>query len=487
MGAATWFEVDKEGLAKLLAKRGKGFVVNELIQNAWDTRAKRVTVTLEAVPGRPLATLVVEDDDPDGFQDLRHAFTLFAESGKKSDPEKRGRFNLGEKLVIAVCEEASVVTTKGGVRFGRDGRHALRSKTEHGSIFTATLRMTREELDEVNAAVRRLIPPTGVETIFNGTPLPGRVPIAHVYCILPTEISDAEGFLRRSERQTVVEIHDTLEGEEASVYEMGIPIVATGDRWHYNVMQKVPLNSDRDNVTPAYLARLRTAVLNETHRFISTEDATEEWVREASGNENASKAAVEKTITLRFGNRRVIADPSDPEGTKRAVAEGYTVIQPGSLSASEWRNVKRDAVALPAGQVTPSPKPYSANGDPLKLLHESDWTDGMKRVAAYAQDLGQELIGHAITVQIAREVTWPYSATYGSGELTFNLGKLGHDWFNAGPCEEVDKLLLHEYAHEYESDHLSHLFHRAICKLGAKLASLALRKPEFFKKHGRQP
>lgn len=485
MSTATWFEVDKEGLAKLLVKRGKGFVVNELIQNAWDTRATKVVVTLKAEPGRPLATLVVDDDDPDGFQDLRHAFTLFAESEKKGDPEKRGRFNLGEKLVIAVCEEASIMTTKGSVRFDREGRHALRARTAHGSIFTATLRMTREELDEVNAAVRRLIPPNGVQTIFNGTPLPGRVPIAHVYCILPTEISDAEGFLRRSERQTVVEIHETLEGEEASVYEMGIPVVPTGDRWSYNVMQKVPLNSDRDNVTPAYLARLRTAVLNETHRFISKEDATEEWVREASGNEDASKAAVEKVITLRFGDRRVIADPSDPEGTKRAVSEGYTVIQPGSLSASEWKNVKRDTVALPAGQVTPSAKPYSANGDPLKLRPESSWTDGMKRVAAYAQDLASELLGRAITVRIASEFTWHYNATYGPGELTFNLGKLGHDWFNQGPREEVDRLLLHELAHERESDHLSDGFHRAICALGAKLATLALRNPEFFKRHGR--
>lgn len=485
MSTTAWFEVDRQGLAKLLARRGKGFVVNELIQNAWDTKAKKVTVTLNAVAGRPLATLVVSDDDPDGFQNLSHAFTLFAESGKKADPEKRGRFNLGEKLVIAVCEEASIVTTKGGVRFDHEGRHALRSKTEHGSIFTATLRMTREELDEVNAAVRRLIPPQGVETVFNGVPLLGRMPVTHVYCTLPTEISDAEGSLRRTERKTVVEVHETKDGEEASVYEMGIPVVATGDRWSYNVMQKVPLNSDRDNVTPAYLARLRTEVLNRTHHLIGAEDATEEWVREASGNEDASKDAVGKVITLRFGDKRVIADPSDPEGTKRAVSEGYTVIQPGSLSAAEWRNVRRDTVALPAGQVTPSAKPYSANGDPLKLLAESDWTAGMELVAAYAKDLGRELLGREVEVRIAREFTWPYAATYGQGELTFNLGKLGHAWFNQGPREEVDKLLLHEYAHERESDHLSDGFHRAICSLGAKLASLAIRNPEFFKRHGR--
>ncbi|MEO0249679.1 MAG: hypothetical protein ABIN58_09140 [candidate division WOR-3 bacterium] len=33
----AWFDVDKEGLAKVLARRGKGFVVTELIQNAYDS------------------------------------------------------------------------------------------------------------------------------------------------------------------------------------------------------------------------------------------------------------------------------------------------------------------------------------------------------------------------------------------------------------------------------------------------------------------
>ncbi len=91
----AWFSVDKEGLAKLLARKGKEFVVYELLQNAWDTDAKRVDVSLAPIDGRPMAALIVEDDDPEGFQDLTHAFTLFAESHKKGDPEKRGRFNVG--------------------------------------------------------------------------------------------------------------------------------------------------------------------------------------------------------------------------------------------------------------------------------------------------------------------------------------------------------------------------------------------------------
>ncbi len=93
----SWFEVDKEGLARVLERKGKEFRLFELIQNSWDEPGvSKVSVSLE-YRGRNKALLVVQDDAPEGFRDLTHAFTLFAESAKKTNPEQRGRFNLGEK------------------------------------------------------------------------------------------------------------------------------------------------------------------------------------------------------------------------------------------------------------------------------------------------------------------------------------------------------------------------------------------------------
>jgi hypothetical protein len=44
----SWFDVDKEGLAKLFAHKGKSFVVHELVQNAWDeVGVMGVTVSLK--------------------------------------------------------------------------------------------------------------------------------------------------------------------------------------------------------------------------------------------------------------------------------------------------------------------------------------------------------------------------------------------------------------------------------------------------------
>ena len=387
----NWFDVDKEGLAKVLARRGKGFVVNELIQNSWDTRAGTVNVDLDPVEGKPLASLVVKDDDPDGFSDLRHAYTLYAESAKKSDPNKRGRYNLGEKLVLALCEKATIVTTKGGVAFDQDGRKAMRSKTDSGSVFTAMIRLTRPEIEEVRKAVKMLIPPPGIKTRFNGELLAERTPLTSFDMALMTEIADSEGMIRKTVRTTKVEVYEVRDGEKAHIYEMGIPIVETGDKYHYNIGQKVPLNADRDNVTPAYLQEVRVEVLNRMKDKITKEDATSSWVRDAAADENVSKEAVEKVVTLRFGEKRVISDPSDPEGTKRAMAEGYTVIPPGALSGAEWKNVKQYEAARPAGQVTPSPKPYSLTGEAINTIptHPGSGMKATRKPSSWFSNVGK--------------------------------------------------------------------------------------------------
>jgi hypothetical protein len=57
------------------------------------------------------------------------------------------------------------------------------------------------------------------------------------------------------------------------------------------------------------------------------------------------------------------------------------------------------------------------------------------------------------------------------------LLRLGHRWFEQGATEEVDRLLLHEFGHEY-SGNLSEQYHEALCRPGARLKRLALARPE---------
>ena len=83
-----WFSVDRSGLGKQAEEHPKGRLIGELVQNALDEAGvTQIAVSLRLVPGRPLADLTVEDDAPEGFRDLAHAYTLFAESYKRGNPE----------------------------------------------------------------------------------------------------------------------------------------------------------------------------------------------------------------------------------------------------------------------------------------------------------------------------------------------------------------------------------------------------------------
>jgi hypothetical protein len=478
-----WFDVDKQGLARILARKGKEFVLFELVQNGWDEETTHVNVTLARIPGTRQVRLVVEDDNPDGFADLSHAFTLFAESSKKSSATKRGRFNLGEKLVLALCDEAEIVSTRGTIRFDSAGRHATRAKRDRGSIFTGVLRMTNEDIELCQRSIQSLLPPGGIQTVFNGQSIAPRVPLATATATLATEIADDEGLLRRTQRKTQVEIHEALPGEVPSLYEMGIPVVATGDKFHLNVLQKIPLNLDRDNVPPAYLARVRAVAVEHMYEHLTSEDANAPWVRDAvqrHGDEMGHET-VERLTALRFGTKRVIFDPTDPEANSLAMAQGFTVVYGSQLSKPEWDAVKRVGAMRPAGQVTPSPKPFSPDGEPLKLLSEEKWTPEMRGVVAMSKRLGQKLLGVSISVAIANDITWPFSGAYGDGRLTMNLGRLGHRWFG-GPLADINRFLIHEFGHHFSMNHMSSDYHDALCRLGGQMAALALEEPEVFQR-----
>jgi hypothetical protein len=479
-----WFNVDKEGLAKLLQRRGPAWPLFELASNGLDTNATHVAVTVEALPGIPRVKVEVVDDDPNGFANLAHAYTLFAESNRKGDAEKRGRFNLGEKITLALCDEATIESTTGSVTFDADGRHQRRFSLGCGSRFCGVMRMTRDDMKVALADFRRLIPPLGIAVTLNGEKLPDRVPAAVARASLLTEVADNDGVLRRSTRSTTLTIYEPQAGEVGTLYEMGIPVVETGDRWHVNVGQKVPLTFERDNVPPSYLRNIRVVVLNEMAHHLTKDDANATWVRDAGSDPDASDVAMTKVMDLRFGEKRVIFDPSDPEANFIAASKGYTLIHGGMLNGNEWDNVRRAGAALPAGQVTPSPKPFSPYGEPLRTLPPEKWTPAIKRVVEFATVAGSALSGTSPYVTVANDIAWPFAAAYAPGHLTLNLGRLGHKWFDSWPNnEDVERLLIHEFAHGEPGgdNHLSHEYHEALCRMGAKMTRLALTLPELWK------
>jgi len=487
MGTAAtnnWFEVDRKGLSKLIERRGKVALVHELISNAWDADGTTsVTVTFTPEENARKVWINVSDDAPDGFADLRHAWTLFAESTRKARSDKRGRFNLGEKLVLALCDEASITTTTAAVMFDQRGRTTSRERRERGSEFCGLARMTRGELAEIKADLKKLIPPAGITVTIDGETLAARTPIATFEATLPTEIADEDGVLKRSTRKCMVSVYDPQEGEVPMLYEMGIPVVETGDKWHVEVHQKVPLNMDRDNVTPVYLRTLRTLVVNHMHAGLTEDDANATFVNDALSDKDIAPEAVTRALDIKYGTKRAVWDPSDLEANMNLVAQGYTVIKGAQLSRAQWDNIrKHDAVnTRPAGQIAPTNKPAGTR----IMLPRKEWTRYEVIAVDYVVTIAQELVGAPITVEISNEPAGGYLACYGADVLTFNVARLGHTFFERGvyggrPSEELNELVIHELGHHYEGNHLDTKYHDALCRLGAKLASLALRRPGLF-------
>jgi hypothetical protein len=466
-----WFDIDRTGLAKLLERRGIEFAVFELIQNAWDEAGvTRVDVSLQPSKEHPrsYSMLTVTDNAPDGFADLRHAYTMFAESAKKVNAEQRGRFNIGEKLVLSLCKWALITTTKGTVVFDADGRSSTKARREFGTQFEALIKMNGEQRERVAQEIKKLIAPVGIVTAFNDEQLPDFAPRCEreIECALPTEVADAEGVLRRTTRKTKVRCYNLSNGEPAMIYEMGIPVVEHDCAFHVDVQQKVPLTIDRENVSTKFLRAMRTAVFNETHTLLDSEEVNHEWAQTAIESGEAKPEAVRDYMEKRFGELRASYDMSDPEANNKAVAHGYTLVHGSMLSKAAWENARGAEAITPAGRLFPT---HTGN---FVCFEPAELTPGMVAVADYTKRLSKLLMGIYVRVEFGEQAS-NEAACYGSARLQFNVRNLGKNWFDLdGNRLAIDDLIIHEFGHEYASNHLSEAYNDALSRLAAKAMQL---------------
>ena len=477
--ASSWLEIDIIGLRRTLERKGKAWAIFELVQNSWDTDATRVDVTLTK-PKNGKSILTCRDNAPDGYRDLSEAHTLFGSSSKKADPMKRGRFNAGEKFVLVMCEQAKVTSTTGQFVFQSNGKRKMTDvKTDAGTEFQGTLEMTEEEWLEVNRQVQRLFPP--ITTTFNGVDIPTRKPLHVFQETLPTEIANDRGILIPRRRKTEVRLYETLKGESPMIYERGIPVVEMDGKYHVSVEQKIPLNTERDNVTPGYLKAIHLMVVNEMSEQLTAEDAVRPWVRAAMEQTSKIKPEAVKTIiTQRFGENAVLYDQSDIGANKEAVSKGATVVPRGAMSKAERETVKEAGAMLKAGEVDE----YKTNIDdfePAKTLTENEYDTDQKRYVCLIEVVSPILINHTVSVEIIddKDVKLIGCTRWKKDSFVYTINLAFHDCSNWVKNYE---LLIHELAHHkvQSNDHLCREFYDTATNLGAKLAQLTLEQPELF-------
>jgi hypothetical protein len=477
---SSWLEVDVDGLRKTLSRKGKVWALHELIQNSWDAEATQVNVTLTK-PKDGASTLTCLDDAPGGFADLTHAHTLFAESDKKDKVMKRGRFSAGDKYVLALMRSATVTSTTGQIVFQQNGQRKTNDKhTEVGSEFKGVLSLTEDDYNDIVSRIFSIIPPVDAATFVNGKQIPVRKPVHTFKVVLPTEVADDSGILRSRKREATVNLYAVQDGEKPSLYEMGIPVVSLDEslKWHVDVQQKVPLNIERDNVTPTYLKTLYTALVTEKVDEITEEVASSAWVTTALENEKTEKRIVKKVFDTRFGKNAVLHDQGDIGSNKEAVANGKTVVPRGSMTPAMRKNV------LAAG-VKKAGEEYSTKflGSD-KVIPEDQMTKGQRQFRQFIQDAAPLVLPERPLKGI-RFVNDDDAKMEGCTQwldpkgFVFTVNVAYHD---VNDWAENYSLFIHELAHFFvqRNDHLFSGFWRSVDNMGGRLAAVALTHPELF-------
>lgn len=466
----SWFEVDKEGLKSLQLGKSKAYIPRELIQNAWDENI--TTCNVETSFRNEVATISVEDDNPEGFKDLRDSFTLFKHTYKRLDATKRGRFNLGEKQVIAICNQAMVETTKGTIIFNKDGRFATKFKRDKGSKVTVYINMTKEEYDEMIDSLQIYLTPKNVVTIINGRKLSYQEPFKIVQARLVTEIED-NNILKKTTRLTNVHIHNHKINGNTYIYEMGLPVMEIECQYDIDVQQKIPLNVDRETVSPSFLKSVFAIVLNATHEDLLPENSSQLWVREATTNKRIQKEALQSVLEKRYGEKVVVANPLDANSIDEAITHGYKVVYGNEMGKEEWHNIRQL-------DLIPSSTEVFGSSNSLADVKELENLDTNQRIVkAYAIKIANRILHH-MKLQV-RFVKSNESALAlyckNTKTLTFNISKLPRNFFDN--YLETTSLILHELGHEF-GNHTEHAYHEALTKMAQDLILLALQEPKFF-------
>jgi len=467
----TVLEIDIAGFRETLQAKGKPRVMMEALSNALDPKGTTVVlVTFSQENG--WATLTVKDNDPDGFKNLKDAYTLFAASERRGDPTARGRYGQGEKEIVALCTDGryaalSIQSTTGTVDFSEAGRSESTQKTTMGTVLTAHYKMNKQEAAEFVTLVQAIIVPEGITFKFNDTVIERPAPVKAVKETLDTVYWDAEGQMHETRRQTDVELFEAH--GPAWILELGIPVVEHDGRFHVNIGQKVPLSTSRDNVKPSYLRKLREVTLNATFDILTSVDQKSTWVKDVVAT--ASDEAFDSVMEGIYGKNAVIMDPSNPEAVKRAYDQGRQVIGGRTLSTDMWDRMRERQTFKPAGQVIQTHVPTSPDGIPP--IRRADWTPEMFQVEDYIHALGKHVLGFAPDVEYSMASTGQKrsSASWGGRTMTIYFRNVGRHFPKTVTQEALDALVIHEFTHHTQGDHFTDGFIRDIADIGAKLRS----------------
>lgn len=481
-----WFEVDKIGLSKLLKEGGKGRLVGELIQNAFDAEGAKTTYIKLELSENNLLLLEVNDDSPQGFKKLSDSWTIFGESEKKADSKLRGRFNLGEKLVLSLCEEAKIMTTTGTVEFHpNDMRIFSKKKTNRGTIFTAIMKGNKTDFAEITNYVHSVIVPNSHKLHFNGKVILGHKAVQQFTIpSLETVGINKNGDLIRTARNCLVDVYNPFPTEVPHLYEMGLPVMPLDDygiNYHINVLQKVPLSFNRDSVPASYLKKIFAHTFNHTYFDLKEDDFTETWVNEATSSDQCESKAFKKFIENKFGDKTAFFDPSDIDANKNFQADGGVIIYGRMLNKQQIENAKGTGI-VGSGKLMPS----SNNSIKGQLTATEAFSDIANIAKKYFEFISKKLIGEVFTFKFVDfnnplvNHKWQDQTLFLSESLILTWEVIRSTGTSQQLFQAFDKIILPTLALRTTPNKLTKEFNEELCRLASCMVWAAVQDPNDF-------
>ncbi len=263
-----WFSVDVKKRASRVRSNPLGHILKELVANSLDANAKNINLTIKVTPNTKANRVGMRSftfacsDDGDGCNDPE-ILRRIGSSTQDLHAETRGRFGQGLIDVICVCDSAEIETMRHRIDFDADGCKVWHHKDMiKGMYVSGIIRHDGEGFDDIEQYFASFI--IDANFTLNGKTLQRRnvvrsIPEVHLQTAV---YSSDKAKVCKMRRNTTVQISE-MHFSNPMVYEMGIPVDTAPWSLPYdiNVMQKTPLDVERNMLPDAYKKSLINSIV----------------------------------------------------------------------------------------------------------------------------------------------------------------------------------------------------------------------------------
>jgi uncharacterized protein (DUF2384 family) len=344
------FDIDTEGFKIQMSEMEPYRIVQEIVANSFDEiSVTEIEVTL-SLDGDCFVVSV--SDNGKGFRSIKDVFTLFRNSYKRKNVQQRGRFNLGEKEVMAVAIDGFIRSRDWKVEFYANKRRETKKLDDnHGTTVQARFDWDGSELGKIEKQLHKLIVPKE-QTLKINEILVEKKPIARTVKGKLWTIVEDEKSLKMVRRlmETKVDVYEKDEDEVAWIFEMGIPVQSLEKnlkvQWHIDVQQKIPLEIKRDVVSDSYLIDIYALLANKCFDLVPKESAGAKWINRSMSQIDAKPA--KDLLTKQYGTDKLyIPSRVDHEANESVGRHGGINIMPNTLDRDERKHLRElDVVKL---------------------------------------------------------------------------------------------------------------------------------------------